>query len=350
MRRLAIALLAVVLVTVPLAGCLGGDDPNGADDGDGDDDGEPFTAESPQWELGYRWTYSASTANVSGTEAEMLVYDDDGQNYRIGATNRDQALVHAVTNVNPQLGRIQKGNLAVYEDGEPRAMYDFPLEDGKTWQTQIFVSTHGGTLTAEATYNPAIDTPEGAHPGFTINATDDAGFQATYDYVPAVQWYTHLRVETSEGVLLHELTLDEFQTGTSGTGWFVRGSDLLPDAQDENYRRYTPQDCGAPAGCTDSVAVDGTQDPKDDGQYDVVGFNLLVAIPDSNNDRANIEITDGDGNAIYERSFLEPQESRTDFTTVRDFAPGEWTVDVTLQGDAEVALKLAGGWEYSGDV
>lgn len=352
MRRLLPVLAVALLLAVPVTGCLGGDSPGDGDGGDGSDPGdEAFTAESPQWEIGYRWTYTAETANVSETEAEMLMYGDDGQNYRIGATNRDQALVHAVTNVNPQIGRIQKGNLAVYEDGQPRAMYDFPLEDGKTWQTQIFVSTHGGTLTAEATYNPAIDTGVGTYPGFTVNATNDEGFQATYDYVPEVQWYSYLRVEKADGTLLHELDLEEFTTVDSGTGWFVRGSDLLPSGPDEgNYRRYTPSGCGAPAGCTDSVAVDGTEDPKDDGQYDVVGFNLLVAVPDPNNDRANIEITDGGGNTVYQQSFLEPQESKTNFTTVRDFEPGEWTVDVTLHGNAEVAIKMAGGWEYSGEV
>jgi hypothetical protein len=352
MRDLVPVLAVVLLLTAPVAGCLGGDGPDtGSDDG-GDGSSNP-TADSPQWQTGHQWTYSASAANISETELEMIVYNITADNFRIGSVSKKQALVHAVTNVNPFIGRIQKGNLAVYEDGKPRAMYDFPLEDGKTWQTKIFVSTHGSTLTAKAHYDPSIETDAGTYEGYRVWATNDAGFNATYDYLPAIEFFSSLRVETADGVVLNELDLQGFEEQASGTGWFVRGTDLLPSSQEENYRRYRPGECGAPSGCTDSVVVNGTEDARDEdstGPYDIVGFNLLVRIPDPQNDKAQIEITDGDGNAVYQQTFLDPQESKTNFTVVEDFAPGEWTVDVTLQGDAEVDLKMAGGWVYSGDV
>jgi hypothetical protein len=39
-----------------------------------------------------------------------------------------------------------------------------------------------------------------------------------------------------------------------------------------------------------------------------------------------------------------------EFETVRDFEPGDWTIDVSTQNDAEVHVALAGGWSYSGTV
>ncbi|MDX1612216.1 MAG: hypothetical protein R3185_07585, partial [Candidatus Thermoplasmatota archaeon] len=186
-------LLACLLVASLGAGCLSGDEGSTNGGGDGPPDEAP-TAEIPRWELGFAWTYTIDTQGFPSTETTMLVYDDDGNNYRVGTTDEDQALIHALFNVNPQIGRIQKGNLAVYEDGEPRPMYDFPLTDGKTWETDFFVSQHGGTLTAEATYSDAIETGAGTMPGYEITATNPAGFQVAYDYIPAIQWFSKLVV------------------------------------------------------------------------------------------------------------------------------------------------------------
>ncbi len=344
-------LLAVLMLATGLAGCTGGDGP-GTDGGDGSDDQGPPTAEIPRWELGDAWTYTIDTHGFPESESTLLYYgtdevncEEDGQNYCVGATEEEQALIHALFNVNPQLGRIQKGNLAVYEDGEPRAMYDFPLQDGDSWQTRFFVSQHGGTLAAEATYSDSIETGIGAMEGFEITATNPQGFEVVYDYIPEIQWFSKLVVTDEDGTTLHDLRLADFQRGASGTGYFVRGDDLSEET-------FTNENCGFPTGCTRSVLVDGAS-AKDGkyGGYDLVAYNVQVKLSDPDNDRAQIEIRDGDGETVYERQFtLESQEDEFRFETVRDFAPGQWEIQVSVTGGAEAQVRLAGAWSYSGSV
>lgn len=337
-------LLAVLALAAPLAGCAG--DPSPDDPADGDDgEDEPQGTDAPRWRLGHAWDYTIDTEGFPETETTMMVYNETANLYRVGSTDERQALIHSLFNVNPQLGRMQKGNLAVFEDGEPRAMYDFPLEDGKTWQTEFFISQHGGTLDAEATKTDAIQTSFGTFEGYEITATNSAGFEVVYDYVPEVKWFTKLVVTDAEGTQLHDLRLTGFEEGRSGTGYFVRGDDL-------HDATYTSDECGFPTGCSDNVLVDGAS-AKDGkyGPYDLVAYNVVVEMEDEDNDRASIEITDGDGNTIYSRQDLtESQGDEFSFETVEDFEPGDWTVDAQADGSATIDVRLAGAWSYSGDV
>lgn len=347
-------LLAILMLTTGLAGCAGSDGPgtDGSDGSDGSDRSRPVAAEIPRWELGDAWTYTIKTQGFPTTETTLLYYGsdgvnckEDGQNYCIGSTDEKQALIHALFNVNPQIGRIQKGNLAVYEDGKPRAMYDFPIQDGETWQTEFFVSQHGGTLTAEATYSETIETGIGTMEGMEITATNDQGFEVVYDYIFEIQWFSKLVVTDEDGTKLHDLRLTDFEKRDSGTGYFVRGDDLADE-------RFTSQNCGFPTGCTRSVLVQG-ESAKDGeyGPYDMVAYNVQVNLSDPDNDRAQIEIRDGDDETVYQREFtLESQQDEFKFEVVREFAPGQWDIAVSVTGGAEAQVRLAGAWSYSGSV
>jgi len=336
-------LLAVaLLLAVPLVGCATDEAPGGSDDGTGEEDPAPATA--PRWNLGDAWTFSIDTHGFPETTTTMMVYNETADLYRIGSTDEETALQHAVFEVNPQLGRLQKGNLAVFEKGQPRSMYDFPIEDGKTWQTSVFVRQHEGQLDAEATYSEAIETPMGTFEGYEITASNDAGFQLTYDYVPEVKWFTKLVVEDADGTQLHDLRLTDHQEETSGTGYFVR-PDKLHEAT------YESDGCAFPSGCQDNVLVDGASAKGGEyGAYDLVAYNVQVEV-ESDDDRASIEIADGEGNEIYSRQDVtESQGSEFQFETTKDFEPGDWTIDVQAENDVWVKVQLAGGWSYSGTV
>jgi hypothetical protein len=338
-----VLVLTVALVTVGWAGCAG-TDPAETEDPDTDEE-EALTAEIPRWQLGDAWTYSIDTHGFPQTETTMMVYNETADLYRIGSTDEDTALQHAIFEVNPQLGRLQKGNLGVYEKGEPRSMYDFPIQDGDEWTTSFFVRQHEGELDAEATYSDAIETEAGTFEGFEIVAEGDDGFRLAYDYIPEIQWFSKLIVTDQDGTQLHELRLQDHERETSGTGYFVR-PDKLHD------QSYTSEDCSFPSGCTDQVLVDGAS-AKDGkyGPYDLVAYNVVVSIPNPDNDRASVQITDGEGNEIYSRQDITSSEGdEFEFETVRDFEPGDWTIDVSTQNDAEVDVALAGGWSYSGTV
>jgi hypothetical protein len=87
------------------------------------------------------------------------------------------------------------------------------------------------------------------------------------------------------------------------------------------------------------------------GPYDLMAYNVVVEVPDENNDRVSISIQDGEGNEIYSRQEItESQGDEFEFEIVRDFASGDWTIDVQVSGSASVDVALAGGWSYSGSV
>jgi hypothetical protein len=334
--------LAVLTLTVGLAGCATEEEP-AADDGEETD--EPPTAEIPRWQLGDAWTYTIDTQGFPETETTMMVYNETADLYRIGSTEEKTALQHAIFEVNPQLGRIQKGNLGVFEKGEPRTMYEFPMQDGDTWTTSFFVRQHEGQLDAEATYVEEIQTPAGTFEGFEIVAEGDDGFRVEYDYIPEIRWFSKMIVEDQEGTQLHELRLQDFEESTSGTGYFVRPH-KLHDAT------YTSEECSFPSGCSDRVLVEGESAKGGEyGPYDLMAYNVVVEVPDENNDRVSISIQDGDGNEIYSRQEItESQGDEFEFEIVRDFASGDWTIDVQVSGSASVDVALAGGWSYSGSV
>ncbi len=338
-----VLMLAALVLTTGLAGCAGSED--GADDptpGDGDD-AEP-TAEIPRWQPGDAWGFSIKTQGFPRTETTMLVYEETGDLYRIGTTDKRQALIHSLFNVNPQLGRIQKGNLAIFEDGEPRAMYRFPIQDGDAWPTEFFISHHGGQLTARATYSEAIETGIGTVEGFEVVATNNQGFEVRYDYIPEIQWFSKLVVTDSDGTKLHDIHLTSYERDQSGTGWFVRGSDLSDEG-------YTSQNCGFPIGCQRNVLVDGSSDKGGQyGGYDLVAFNVQINMTNPDDDRAEITITDGGDNEVYSRQFLQPQGDEFTFQTERDYEPGDWTITVRLTSGASAQVRLAGAWEFSGTI
>lgn len=332
-------LLAALVLTAALAGCA-------SDSGETPDNGETPdvpTAEIPRWALGDAWTYTVKTEGFPQTRTTMMVYGDDGNNYLIGSTDRQQALIHALFNVNPQLGRIQKGNLAVYEKGEPRPMFDFPFQDGDSWSTDLFTSIHGGRLTARATYDEAIDTGIGERPGFEIVATNSQGFEVVYDYIPEVQWFSKLVVTDAQGELIHDLRLTTFERGQSGTAWFVRGDDLFDQA-------FGPTGSAVPQSFDRQVLVDGSSARGGQyGAYDLQAYNVQVTVPNPNNDRAQVTITDGGGNTVYDRQFLQSQQDEFKFETVEG-QPGQWDITVRLTGQATASVRLAGAWEFSGSV
>jgi hypothetical protein len=339
-------ILAVLCVTMGMAGCASDSSQTEDEGGPGEEQAQQAT--TPTWRIGNLWTFQIDTQNFPTTTTDMIVYNETADLYRLGITEEKQALVHALFDVNPFLGRLQKGNIGVFEDGRPRAMYDFPLEDGKTWETEIFVSQHGGTLTADATYNEAIDTQIGELPGYEIVASNDNGFTVEYNFVPQVKWLTTLEVTKADGTTVVDMELENFEENGTGTGYFVRGRSL-------GEFSYGTNECGPPSGCTDTVLVDGTQSErggKGGRPFDIVAYNVQVNITDPENDRADIQISDGEGNTIYDRSLTESQQSEFKFEAVKqeNFEPGDWQIDVTTTGEASASVRLAGGFSFQGTV
>ena len=174
---------------------------------------ETETRACPTWEISDYWQYSIETEHFPDTESFMVCYDIVDENYMIGVEERQQALIHSLFNVNPMLGRISIDNLAVYENGEPKNMYQFPLTHNKNWQVNMF----NHELMAKAKFNPNIITNQGKLPGFEITAKADNGFIVIYNYVPEVMWFTTFTVINEDGTIVYNLELIDHGTGFQGT-------------------------------------------------------------------------------------------------------------------------------------
>lgn len=155
--------VALALVLVPLAGCVGGlqDTVPSADDATtadgpalGPASGLPTfrngttLAEPPEWAVGEWWTvaYDNLLAGGSGETTRVVAGAGNGT-YLVGMAADKFAdeimLLHF-----PGMGRIDRTDLSFDAHDRRIQLLDFPLEQGRTWTTQWY----GGTeMTAEVT-------------------------------------------------------------------------------------------------------------------------------------------------------------------------------------------------------
>jgi hypothetical protein len=178
MGRLGIALVLGIAASLALAGCLGAteDDPVeeasapsepgaataaadrpaaaarvGADSplpSEPPAEGERGLDEAPTYRTGEWWSIEAEF-KLSGNEATIkrVVAGTQGDDYLIGmpteSWNDEAIVVHF-----PGFGRIDRSNLSFHAHDRHLEFLDFPLEEGKTWETQWY---GGSPMEAEVT-------------------------------------------------------------------------------------------------------------------------------------------------------------------------------------------------------
>lgn len=198
-------LLGALLLLAPLAGCLGGEDVDEPVEGQTDTSAvstpplpgaggaqgvveEALPGELPTWIHGDHWTYDIRLdlgfGELLSGDTTVVVHDTTN-GYGLAAADRGAGMVDAHfdtffvgrvdTNLNPQ-------------DQTSFQMFDFPLEDGKTWSTNMPFAGESVTLTATAA-DDAGD-PLGATPGFLISGATDSGWSLEYVFSPLSKWVT----------------------------------------------------------------------------------------------------------------------------------------------------------------
>lgn len=205
MRTLVIALL----LAAPLAGCFGDDEgdavgaasaPETLDAGVvvGDtldalaalaNDPTNATIGAPTWAVGDAWTMSSADATTGTTTTTTMVVTaaSGGGSYMLDATNEQIAIWDALMDIS-YVGKIRASDLAGHQQGTAVKFFDFPLTDGKKWTA----TWDGLEIQLTATLNKAIPTPKGTQVGFDIVGTHEGATYVTYDYVPALKWWSHL--------------------------------------------------------------------------------------------------------------------------------------------------------------
>ena len=106
-------LLAVLMVTLSLAGCINDQGSNLGGIGDTTQDELAL----PDWQVGDQWLYTFITPEFGEDSARLVVAEvreDDGL-FMLGISSEGEAQRHAVINHNPFLGRVTIDGLSVYE-------------------------------------------------------------------------------------------------------------------------------------------------------------------------------------------------------------------------------------------
>ena len=204
-RTLLVALLAL---TAGLAGCIEGaqrpDDalaPAAAVASPSEDvvkavnatTGLLAEADAPVWTVGDAWSIVADFGGAQETSVLAVTSAGSG-GYVLSATSESMATYDAVYDVS-YVGRIRASDLAGHQQDQPVRFFDFPLSDGKTWTAKW----DGMEVVLTAKASPSIATPEGSQPGFLIEGKAGDAVYVTYDYVPALRWWSQIRFAEGYG-------------------------------------------------------------------------------------------------------------------------------------------------------
>lgn len=244
----AVLAVALLLVVLPLAGCLGGQTPpadpasdgadgTGDDGGDGgfdttdpvadDGDGDaPTLAAPPTWEPGRWWRFRLTERFEGATyEATRVVAgQDDAGDHLVGMPT--DSFVHEVMVLHvPGFGEVDPDTLGFEVHDCPFEPLRFPIEDGATWQTEFECRPVNATATVESDTVATVElTGQNDHVTLTYDAEAGAIVEMDiedYGLVEVVEWGTG-----HEGAVevpsQHDLVF--FHGRIAG----VVGTDLLP--------------------------------------------------------------------------------------------------------------------------
>jgi len=302
--RLASATVVLLLLA---AGCLGAS-PDG-DDGDG-----AGAIAAPAWETGQWWTYAVVIPEAE-VVTTMVIGDVDETDYHLGSSRLVDAQRHAVLNHNPALGRIRVADMALYEKNEPQLLLQFPLETGASWNFSLF-----GVERFDATITAVVDGRA------TTVAESPSGDRLEYVYHRASGWLTSF-VHSEAGGELLRMTLVEAGTGYSGEAWFCRGGDLYEgEFSGPDFEFYDT-----------AFANDGHV------RYGPWSYVVYWLEEDIRSGSGELVLRDHDG-AQLTRVYA-PGNSHQGLGVVTG-ASGNWTLQVSLSGNADVRLVVAGAIEY----
>lgn len=349
--RLLIGLLFWVLLSSGLAGCVAdSDDSDGP--ASGTDANQAAAGTYVPWVLSDYWAFDMDVAGFERyTQTKLVYYEESGPEFVVGTPSAGEALYHAVFSVNPILGRVHKELLSPHEQGTHAHMFPFHsgarIEDGQVWTTVFYERQ----LQLEATYDEAIATPLGAKPGFRIHGDDpNSAFAIDYTYVPAVKWFTELRVYDGAGQLFH-LRLTEQGTGYSGPAHFIRAKDLFHETIEADG--LLPVERTFQIGASE---VDGAR---------VESLAISTHIDLASGLSARVEILDPQGAVIYRRDHDTPADGEFDIQQVwpegtpstdkplgsrPQWTAGTYMVRLTVSGNAEAELHVVGTQDNSGSV
>lgn len=259
-------LIGVLFLSMAFAGCTddgaeGGDD----DAGDGDTPAPSRTApkggsrelvagSKPLWFPGLQWTYEIEHPGrgVKG-DVTLAVVSDDAEVWQVAPTEGSDpdALMWSLFTHLPPLGPISKATLSPFIHAVEVPWFDFPLEDGKTWQG----SEHHGTqvnFTATAIDTTIFDGRKAS--AFEVIGERGGVTWLRYVYTAEVAWFSEAALDgDGDGQMDTLMTLKEAGVGTAHLDTPTFEPQVLAMVSDEGPQSITEPATGftVPAGAED---------------------------------------------------------------------------------------------------
>lgn len=272
---------------------------------------ERVVLEAPTWQRGDWWRWSITEPGRSDIQ-QLVVRGEQGPDYLVGATERDDAVFAAFWGRSFP-GRVSKATLSGYDDGVPTRFLDFPLEQNKTWALQV----RDTSFAVRATFSPNVD---GAHgPGFLVEGQAATGERVALTYAASVRWMTRFAFTAPGGetLFLRELVA----RGTNHTG-------PVFNAVSE----------GLFAGARNGTSPSAPADTFSQGR----GYTLLhLALFARGSGSVDVRVLDPSGQVRYEFQALASGLQARDEEDLPS-APGTWRVVWSLAGPVDVFLRIAG--------
>ena len=294
-------MMALLMLSISFAGCLGGGDSTDQSPGDAD------LSTPAEWQIGQWWLYTFSTPDWEDDSARLVVAEDDAEDgtaYMLAISSEREARRHAVLNHNPFLGRITHDNLSAFENG------------GIDWTTEVIGSSSGKA---------------------TMSATSTDGQILTYTYdgwagfIGSLIWYD------SEDTLQLRMVLTGNGFDHTGNVWFIRAGDIFAEEWDH--------DAGAPdVEITDSFFVG---DHPSQGSYDEMIY-WLDAEMGAGTSSGTLTLRDHQSTSMLGRQWGQNAEEAGNIGTI-PYPSGDYTLTITQTGNSYIRLIVAGGltssWE-----
>ncbi|MEE2747290.1 MAG: hypothetical protein VX473_02345 [Candidatus Thermoplasmatota archaeon] len=306
-------LMALLLISISLSGCLGSGNNSTPDDSGFDEAGKPG------WQVGDWWLYTFETPQFGEDTARLVVTEINGGDgdYMLGISAEREAQRHAVINHNPFLGRVTIDELSVYENGDPQAVFNFPWNIGDTWTFTLL----GESWTAETT---------GSMNGMAVvEANSASGHSLEYHFDGEHGFLDFFEWMNEDDELQFRMSLTDTGSDFSGDVWFIRATDLknrLFEGPIDGEATDTFVDSGHPSGI----------------DFDYYVFFIDVAIPQGGT--GTLSVKDHVGQSILTRTYSAGTQSQ-ELATIPS-RTDEYTLEVTLTGgQSSIHFIIAGGIE-----
>jgi len=308
-RRIIVLAFSAILLGTSFGGCLGDRLLS---------DGDPVSISAPIWNKGHYWEYGIKTADIEISTTMIVAVDDDSDDYYIGTASLIDAKRHAVLNYNPALGRVQMSDFSIYENNIAQLIFDFPLEKNKEWSFSLY----GKDGFAATVVDIQADRAD-------IVATHSDGVRIEYNFDVDTKWINSFVFTESNGETILEMQLAKHGNDYTGNSYFCRGGDL-----------YDEEFIGPDFGYYDTEFANEGHERY--GPWNYVVYYLEAEIGSGSGE---LILRDHDSTNILVETF-SPGNSKNELGTVMGTS-GNWTLEISLSGNADVRIRIAGAIEYS---